>query len=302
MKQLFDKEIRDAIREENISVPSSVHLQTERLLNALPERRTKVQHHAIPSAFSRIAIAAACILFVLLALLPNVSVAYAHALEDIPVIGDLVEIFTIRNYFYSDDRHELDVDVPSVYDPDNGQASDLINKNVNELTNAVIQRFYSDLEINHDKGYGSIYIDYGTVTNTNEWFTLKLTVSELAASSNTYFRYYHIDRTNGEYVTFGDLFELDDFAAIELLIREQMKAEMADPEIVYWIEETDIGQSITVLDDEQNFYFNESGDLVIAYNKYEVGPGSMGCPEIVISKEQYRPYMIPHYIELLGLE
>lgn len=293
MKQSFDQEIREALQGEQIPVPESVHQRTEMLLDSLPEKEAKPKLRILHTTTRRFISTAACILFVMLVLLPNLSVTYAHAMENIPIIGDLVEIFTIRNYFYSDDRHELDAEVPEVNDPSNEQVSDLINKDVNELTSAVIQKFYDDLEISHDTGYGSIYIDYETVTNTDEWFTLKLTVSEVQASSNTYFKFYHIDRTNGTYVTFGDLIDSEDFVAIEQIIREQMEAEMAaDPDVVYWTEDTKLGQSITALTADQNFYFDDAGNLVIVYNKYEVGPGSMGCPEIVIGKEKFEKYLI----------
>ena len=293
MKQSFDQEIREALQGEQIPVPESVHQRTEMLLDSLPEKEAKPKLRILHTTTRRFISTAACILFVMLVLLPNLSVTYAHAMENIPIIGDLVEIFTIGNYFYSDDRHELDAEVPKVNDPSNEQVSDLINKDVNELTSAVIQKFSDDLEISHDTGYGSIYIDYETVTNTDEWFTLKLTVSEVQASSNTYFKFYHIDRTNGTYVTFGDLIDSEDFGAIEQIIREQMEAEMAaDPDVVYWTEDTKLGQSITALTADQSFYFDDAGNLVIVYNKYEVGPGSMGCPEIVIGKEKFEKYLI----------
>ena len=41
-------------------------------------------------------------------------------------------------------------------------------------------------------------------------------------------------------------------------------------------------QSIT---EQTNFYFNESGELVIAFDEYEVAPGYMGAPEFVIPQE-----------------
>lgn len=292
MKQSFGQEIRDALQQEPISVAASVHERTEQILDALPEKESKPKLFVLPRAVVRASQAAACILFVLLVLLPNVSVAYAKAVENIPVIGSLVEIFTIRNYFYSDDRHELDVQLPQVSDPGNQNASDLINKDVNQLTSAVIQQFYDELEISHDKGCGSIYIDYETVMNTDEWFTLKLTVTELAASSNTYFRFYHIDRTTGTYVTFGDLFNEADYPALEQLIIKQMRREMDENEdAVYWIDGADVGESFTSLSGSQNFYFDASGNLIIVYNKYEVGPGYMGCPEIEIPSQDFQAYL-----------
>lgn len=287
MKSWFDQEIREALRQEPVAVPSQIHLRTEQLLAALPEKKAKHQLRLWP----RMAAAAAVLLLVMLVLLPNVSPAYAQAIQKVPVIGKLVQVLTIRNYFYADDSHELDVSIPAVRDPENAQAGDLINKDVDELTDAVIRQFYQEREIANDKGYGSIYIDYETITNTPQWFTLKLTICEIAGSSNTYAKIYHIDRTSGNYITFGDLFEEEGFAALEETILAQMEAQMkADPHTVYWTDKTDLGVNITALDEEQNFYFNEEHDLVIVFDKYEVGPGSMGCPEFKISPEIYEQY------------
>lgn len=297
MKQLFDQEIRNEICKENILVPEHIHQRTEALLESLPEKeRSQTKFRIMYKPMRRIVSVAACILFVILVLLPNVSVTYAYAMEKIPIIGDLVEIFTIRNYFYSDSNHELNANIPNVNDPYNEQVSDLINKDVNELTESIIQKFYEELEISHDAGFGSIYIDYETVTNTEKWFTLKLTVSEVQASSNTYFKFYHINRGNGSYVGFDDLFEEKEFDAIEKLIREQMEKEMReDSEVIYWVEDNTQGESFTELSNDQNFYFDELGNLVIVYNEYEVAPGSMGCPEIVISKESIEKYIDLYY-------
>ena len=103
MNQLFDQKIRDAIRKEDIQVPDRIHQRTEALLASLPEKEIKQTKPRVDfRAVRRIAAAAACLAFVVLIVMPNISVAYAQAVENIPIIGDLVEIFTIRNYFYSD--------------------------------------------------------------------------------------------------------------------------------------------------------------------------------------------------------
>ena len=53
--------------------------------------------------------------------------------------------------------------------------------------------------------------------------------------------------------------------------------------------------SITALGAEQNFYFDNDGNLVIVYSKYEVAPGYMGCPEIVIDKDDFEKYLILNF-------
>lgn len=287
----FDKEILKSLSQEEVRVPKHIHDQIEETLENLPQRVENPKIHVFRNIVGPIA---ACLAFVFLGLIPNISVAYAKAVDDIPVLGDLVRVFTIRNYEYSDanENYELKVNIARIDDMQNAEAGELINKNIDELTSAVMEQFYHDMELSNGNGHGSIHIDYETVSNTEQWFTLKLIVSEVAASSDTYFKFYHIDRTTGKYVTFRSLFKEEDFPVIEQWIVDDMKAQMAEDENkVYWVEETELGQSLTALEEDQNFYFNEKGNLVIVYDKYEVGPGSMGCPEFEIPKEVYQSYL-----------
>ena len=294
----FDKYIKNKAAQEQTDIPASVKNRIEQTLADLPEKKPVIKQIRI---FPRIAAAAACFIFITLFLLPNVSVAYAQALEQIPVIGDIVRVVTIRNYFYSDDKHEMDIDIPQIEGEDS-KSVDYINKNVSELTTALINRFYEELEINGNNGYGSLNIDYEVVTNTDSWFTLKLTVCQTAASSNTYFKFYHIDKNQGKIVELGDLFNTDKFSdSLVAEIKKQMQEQMANDEnISYWINNSGIGEEFATVSTDHNFYWNENGDLVIIFDKYEVGPGSMGTPEFVIDKGVIRDILKSEFKDVIS--
>ena len=278
----FDKYIKSEVAKEQTDIPDSVKNRIEQTLVDLPEKKpVKKQIRILP----RIAASAACFVFIILFLLPNVSVTYAQALEQLPVIGDLVRVVTIRNYYYDDNHWKMDINIPQIESEDS-KSVDYINKDVSELTTALINRFYEDLEINGNKGYGSLNVDYEVVTNTDSWFTLKLTVCQTAASSNTYFKFYHIDKNQGKIVELGDLFNTDKFSdSLVAEIKKQMQEQMANDEnISYWINNSGIGEEFATVSADHNFYWNENGDLVIIFDKYEVAPGSMGTPEFVIGR------------------
>lgn len=289
----FDKYIKSKVAEEQTDIPDSVKNRIEQTLADLPEKKPIIKPIRI---LPRIAAAAACFVFTTLFLLPNVSVTYAQALEQIPVIGDIVRVVTIRNYFYADDRHEMDIDVPQIEGEDS-ETVDFINKDISELTTALVNQFYKDLEIAGNNGYGSIHVDYEATTNTERWFTLKLSVSETAASSNNYFEFYHIDKEKGKIVELGDLFNTDKFSDILVAeIKKQMQEQMANDEnISYWINDSGIGEEFASVSADHNFYWNENGDLVIIFDKYEVGPGSMGTPEFVIGKDVIKDILRSEY-------
>ena len=294
----FDKYIKSEVAKEQTDIPDSVKNRIEQTLVDLPEKKpVKKQIRILP----RIAASAACFVFIILFLLPNVSVTYAQALEQLPVIGDLVRVVTIRNYYYDDNHWKMDINIPQIESEDS-KSVDYINKDVSELTTALINRFYEDLEINGNKGYGSLNVDYEVVTNTDSWFTLKLTVCQTAASSNTYFKFYHIDKNQGKIVKLGDLFNTDKFSdSLVAEIKKQMQEQMANDEnISYWINTSGIGEEFATVSADHNFYWNENGDLVIIFDKYEVGPGSMGTPEFVIDKGVIRDILKSEFKDVIS--
>lgn len=294
----FDKYIRSEVAKEQTDIPDSVKNRIEQTLVDLPEKKPVIKQIRI---FPRIAAAVACFIFITLFLLPNVSVVYAQALEQLPVIGDLVRVVTIRNYYYDDNHWKMDIDIPQIESEDS-KSVDYINKNVSELTTALINQFYEDLEINGNNGYSSLNVDYEIVTNTDSWFTLKLTVCQTAASSNTYFKFYHIDKNQGKIVELGDLFNTDKFSDILVAeIKMQMQEQMENDEnILYWNNTSGIGEEFTTVSADHNFYWNENGDLVIIFDKYEVGPGSMGTPEFVIDKGVIRDILKSEFKDVIS--
>ncbi|MDD6728324.1 MAG: RsiV family protein [Eubacteriales bacterium] len=295
----FDKYLKNKAKEEQEDIPQSVKNRIDEVLDSLPEDEQKEEKRI--KLFPRVAAVAACFVFITLFVLPNVSSVYAETLEKVPVIGNIVKVVTIRNYFYSDGNHEMDIDVPEI-DYENSEAADYINKDVSELTTIIVNQFYQDLEITGNNGYGSIKVDYETVTNTDRWFTLKLNVSETAASSNAYFKFYHIDKNEGKIVELGDLFTADNYSDVLVKeIKKQMKEQMeSDENAVYWINDSEIGEEFASVKKDHNFYWNDNGDLVIVFDKYEVAPGSMGTPEFVISEKVIDKILKPEYKNIMS--
>lgn len=292
-----DKYLREKLSENHTELPASVKNKIEKTLAELPEKEisAKPRH-----SFSSFAAAAAVFIFITLFLLPNVSTVYAKAIQQIPIIGDIVKVVTIKNYYYSDNKHEMNVNIPKLED-ENNEAFDFINAEVEELSEILVDRFYEDLENIGDMAHGSLYLDYEVVTNTDNWFTLQLLVHEAVGSGNTYYKYYHLNKLTGDIVTLGDIAKDDTFYSIvEEEIKSQMKeAMMKDNSLTYWVEGSTFGDDCVSLTPEHNFYWNENNDLVIPFDKYEVAPGSMGTPEFVINKDLIKEMIKPEIKNIL---
>lgn len=288
----FDEKIKKQAKSEMFVIPEQIDHRIEQILDELPETVS----NASPSTYTLLrqrgwALAAAAAIFALI-IMPNVSITYAKTLEQLPVIGEFVHIITIRNH-YEDNTHELDINKPNIITKD-GESEQIsvnqnINQNINELTNRLINQFYDDLDENGSQSHNSIELTYDIITNTPNWFTLKLSVTQIAGSSDTYYKFYHIDRQTDQIVYLNDLFKDARYKdVISKEIQRQMKQQMqSNPSISYWFdqpEENTFSDSFTSINERQHFYWNETGDLVIAFDKYEVGPGSIGTPEFKIPR------------------
>ena len=293
----FDRNLKKMAREEPREVPESVRDRIQETLDDLPEQAPSgIRFRILP----RIAAAAACFVFVLLFLLPNISPTYAAALEKVPGIGNFVHVVTIRNYIYDDSRHQMNIQVPEIQGAD--QAGTMINKDVSELTEILVSNFYKDLNLSGSSGVGSISLDYEAVTNTDRWFTLKLTVTQIAASSNSYYKFYHIDKVSGKIVTLPDLFAEEGY---EELIRSEVVRQMnqqmeQDPSLVYWTENKKLGEDFVTIDAKRNFCWDENGNLVLLFDKYEVSPGFMGTPSFTIDRSVIHDLLKPEYQDITG--
>lgn len=288
----FDERMKEELNQEDIQIPEEVHARVEETLNSLSEKEEKITKKHF-SVVRRVLAIAASLAFAFLVLMPNVSVTYAQVMSNVPVLGVIIDVFTVRNYNFSGDQHELNAEVPNVEvtDGKNDVVLD-INADIDTFTTNIINKFYEDLASTEGTEYGAVDIDYEVVTNNDKWFTLKINVTETQASGYMYAKYYHINKETGEYVTFTDLFDASNYAALEEYIVSDMKAQMeADENLAYFFDDPVIGEDIVYVTDDQNFYFDESNNLIMVYNEYTVAPGYMGMPEIVIPVDIYEPLM-----------
>ena len=291
-----DKYIRQKLLENDREIPVSAKNRIEETLFELPEQEIRIKTHPI---FKKFTTAFVCFLLVTIVLLPNVSVTYAETLEKIPVLGDIIRVITIRNYFYSDDYHEMNVSIPKL--EGNNEEIDFINADVKELSEYLVQRFYHEVEELGNEAHSSVYVDYKVVTDTKDWFTLKLVINEVAGSGNIYFKYYHLNKLTGKIMTLENIVADNEFYdVVEKEIKLQMEKQMSDnSNLKYWVDDSTFGDDFVTIKPNHNFYWDQDYNLVIPFDKYEVAPGYMGTFEFVIDKGLIKEYINPEIKKIL---
>ena len=284
-----DRKIKKIARDEDIKAPDKYLKSVEQTLNDLKNNEEKIKPIWSNIRKFNYAIAMEMLMFVLLT---NVSPKFAYAMQELPIIGDIVKVITIRNYFDKDGNSEIEMEIPNIKNDNNSQSqtNENVNEDVNQLTQNILDKFYAEM---NSENHLSIKVESDVIQNNKYWFTLKLTISEVAASSDLKYKYYNIDKRTDEIVKLSDLFDDENYKkAISEEIKKQMVSRMEkDKDVVYWIDEENEEWNFNMIEDNQNFYLSNKGNIVIVFDKYEVGPGSTGTPEFEINKQIYEKYL-----------
>lgn len=303
---------------ENMIIPEAGRERLQAGIDRARMEKKRAEHARRRSAWT--AVAAAVVVMIAL---PNTNIQIAHAMENIPLLGGFFRLVTVRQYNYSDENHNAEVELAQInYGEDAGEGASVgevaaapegtaagnvegasdgqeaavanlsedgveaVNQNMEATVEELIRQFEDTLS---EEGYHGLHVTQEIVTDNERYYTVKLSVLETEASGYEHNQFYTIDKQTGNVVTLEDLFvEGSDYiSAISENIKTQMQEQMAaDEGVIYFLDNDDMPEfNFQGITEQTNFYFNEKDELVIAFDEYEVAPGSMGAPEFVIPQE-----------------
>ena len=301
---------------ENMIRPEAGRERLQAGIDRARMEKKRVEHARRRSAWTAVAAAA-----VVMIALPNTNIQIAHAMENIPLLGGFFRLVTVRQYNYSDENHDAEVELAQInYGEDAGEGASVgevagppkgtaagsvegvgqeaavanlsedgveaVNQDMEATVEELIRQFEDTLS---EEGYHGLHVSQEVVTDNERYYTVKLSVLETEASGYENNQFYTIDKQTGNVVTLEDLFvEGSDYiSAISENIKTQMQEQMAaDEGVIYFLDNDDMPEfNFQGITEQTNFYFNEKDELVIAFDEYEVAPGSMGAPEFVIPQE-----------------
>lgn len=227
--------------------------------------------------------AVAAVLVMALVIAPNTSPAFAKTLGSIPLVGRVFEVITINQFSENDGLVNIEAKTPNIDNIENNNVIGEINKSTQEYIDTIILKFKEDTK----ESFGDLDINHEVVADTEDWFSLKIMSTETMVSSAEKMHYYNIDKKTGEFVVFADLFDKFDDSKqnINNYIVGKMKKDMEEnDDISYFIKEID-NEGFDSVKENQEFYKNENGEIVISFDEYEIAPGYMGVIEFTIPKE-----------------
>lgn len=231
--------------------------------------------------------AAACFVVVVGAL--NLSPTVAAAAADVPVLGGLFQILTVRSYEDTNGDRTVEVEQPGL---EGGALAQQVSQEIQERVDAKIaegEKIIADYKDAFLATGGteeqwaekdntvSVTYDIKSQTDTTVSFVVDSYVSIASAYQEQV--YYNLDLAADREITLADLLGENWVEICNKSIRTQM-AESEDPSVFF---SEDMG-GFTTVDETTSFYINEAGNPVVVFPKYTVAVGAMGNVEFEIAK------------------
>ena len=231
---------------------------------------------------------AAC--FAVLVGVLNVSPAAAAPAADVPVLGGLFRVLTVRDFTQTDDDRTLEVAQPAVGGGEalaqrvNAEIQAIVDEKIAEGEQMVAD--YKDAffatggtQEQWDQHDNSVSVTYEIKSQTDTAVSFVVDSYVAITSSMEEQFYYNLDLAAGKELTLADVLGEDWVTVCNDSIRSQMAA-AEDPSVYF---DESMGGFSTV-DETTQFYLNQAGNPVVVFPKYTVAIGAMGVVEFEISK------------------
>ena len=269
----------ESLKQEynNIPVPEAAKA---RIMSGFQKGKTMNKKHNPFFRILRTTGTTAAAAVVALAIVTNVSPTIANAMTNLPVIGAIAKVVTLRTYEDKTNHFEAKVDIPEI-----DSAPEAVNRSIEDYANELIAQYEKDLRASQGEGNYSLTSTYKVVTDTDRYLCLRIDTTLVMASGTEYTKVFTIDKTTGDIISLSDLFKNkpEMLTAISDNIKEQMKQQMAaDSSVTYFIDSDMPEWDFKELKGNESFYFNEKGELVITFDETEVAPAYMGAVEFTI--------------------
>ena len=230
---------------------------------------------------------AACLVLVVGTL--NISPTVAAAAADVPVLGGLFQILTVRSYQDTNEDRTVEVEQPGL---SGGALAQQVSEEIQERVNAKIAEG-EEIIAQYKEAFlatggteeqwaekdNTVSVTYDIKSQTDT--AVSFVVDSYVSIANAYQEqvYYNLDLAENREITLADLLGENWVEICNESIRTQM-AESEDPSVFFT---EDMG-GFTTVDETTSFYINEAGNPVVVFPQYTVAVGAMGNVEFEISK------------------
>ena len=276
---------------EEIEIPEELSGLVEETI----EKHKKGNTNKRTSHHWHYSLASAAVLVICFTIALNTNATFAKTAENVPILGIVAKVLTVRSYEEKDNDKTTTVKVPAIENKEetsSGKIKD-INIEIDKKVNEYVEQANEDIE-EYKKAFletggteaewkeHDIHVDvnYEIKAQTEDYVSFVVTGYEDWNSSYTATYFYNIDLHTGNAITLKQLLGKDYIEKANQSIQNQIKErEKENKDVSYFAKEEG---GFTTIKKDANFYINKKGNPVIVFQKYEIAAGYMGQQEFEV--------------------
>ena len=198
----------------------------------------------------------------------NVSPTFANTIAQVPVLGNIVNVFTFTELKMQEETYNAEIEVPAIENLDNESLQTTLNEKYLEESKDLYEEFQTEVESMKeikDGGHLGVTSGYEIKTDTEQILSIGRYVVNTVGSSSTTFQFDTIDKKNEILITLPSLFKNGEYInVISEEVNKQMISQMEqDPSLLYWVKNPNEKYESSIdpfekIKPEQNFYINKN--------------------------------------------
>lgn len=224
----------------------------------------------------------------------NVNSSFATNISEIPIIGDMAKVFTIKEVNEEDKTKLINAKIPALENTGNTELEKRINYEIMLKMNEILEEAekraaeYKEAVIEtggneYDYQPINIQIDYKVGYSNDKVVSFIISKSETLANAYTEIYFYNVDIETGKKLNLRDVLGKEYKQIVDTTIYKEIEERSKNPDNIYFT--ADEGGFEGIENEYQDFYINSDGKVVIVFEKYKIAPGYMGTQEFVIDKQ-----------------
>lgn len=233
--------------------------------------------------------AAAC--FAVLVAMLNLSPTVALAAAEVPVLGGLFRVLTVRDFHTVEDGIRYDVSVPGV--EGEGTLAKRIDAIIQEKVDAHLAQAKRDWAEYRDAFFATggteeewgdremdVIVNYSIKSQTDTTVSFVVTLGEGWVTAREESYYYNLNLAEDRCITLQELLGENWVERCNEVIRTSIEAS-TDAEGFCCFFSPDEG-GFTTVDEDTDFYIRSDGVPVVTFPQYSIAAGAAGSPEFPI--------------------
>lgn len=271
----------------DVPAPAGLSAAVERGLAEGMRRRSPRRRAARAARRGAAALTAACAVFVLLL---NTVPTFAAAMYELPVLGGLCRVLTVADYHETHAASEVDVALPAI---EAGEGAAPWAQEVNALIRETVEAEVAESERRAEEYYEAyvatggdpdgfipvrVSAGYEVYYSGGDYLSFAVIKTESGASVYSSFHYYNYDVRTGAELSLEDLLGPGWPERCAAAVERGLAALPEESRVMLW---TDVDVAAAARD-SADFYLDETGQVVLVFDKYSLGAGALGRLEFTV--------------------